>query len=451
MLIKFSVSNFLSFKDTQSLSMESNKSNRLKHHLISSKSHRILKSALLFGANASGKSNFIKAIDFARAIVIQGDTSRVYTDKRYFRVDKDYKNKPGVFQFDIELDGKYYTYGFALSYLSNEILGEWLIDISTNTENVIFLKAKNEDGYEIESNFKIVDSKFKNRLSIYLEDFRKNDMSNLLVITDLAKRTSDIRECDILRAILKWFANIIVIYPNAHTDPLKISTFLTNENLLNTFFDGLDTGIEKPILQGVKFENIVKELAQPIKEDLIKNITNTLIKDITKTSILNMNGNTYFINGSKKSSGEIELTTRTILFDHGNNDDFFELKDESDGTKRIFDLLPLLSIENEDSLILIDELDQSLHTKLAQLFYELFMSLCKTIKKQLIFTTHDILLMDLDLERQDEIWFIEREKDHSSRMYPLSDFKVRSDIKRKLGDDYLLGRYGGLPNLEKEI
>jgi len=111
----------------------------------------------------------------------------------------------------------------------------------------------------------------------------------------------------------------------------------------------------------------------------------------------------------------------------------------------------LLSIENEDSLILIDELDQSLHTKLAQLFYDMFMNSCVNSKKQLIFTTHDILLMDLDLVRQDEIWFIERENDHSSKLYSLSNYKVRIDSKKKLGSDYLLGRYGSIPILDKDI
>lgn len=108
-------------------------------------------------------------------------------------------------------------------------------------------------------------------------------------------------------------------------------------------------------------------------------------------------------------------------------------------------------IEDEDSLILIDELNQSLHTKLAQLFYEMFMNSCKGLRKQLIFTTHDILLMDLDLVRQDEIWFIERQENHSSKLYSLSDYKVRIDSKKKLGADYLVGRYGAIPVLEKDI
>ncbi|MBK5201940.1 MAG: ATP-binding protein, partial [Spirochaetaceae bacterium] len=449
--IKFSVSNFLSFKDSQSLSMQSNKSNRLKHHMIVSKNNRILKSALLFGANASGKSNFIKAIDFARELVLKGDTSRVVSDKKYFRIDSNNKNKPGIFQFDIELNDRYYSYGFALSYITNEVLGEWLIDITT-TENIIFSRTLNEnkEEYSTESNLTINGNNQKTRFNIYLNDFKKKEMSNLLILSDLAKRTSDIEECHILRSIMKWFSSIVVIYPNTHNDVLKVKTVLANDEIFDTFLDGLDTGIEQSIIKDIDFKNALKDLPDSLKDDLIKDVLNSFNKDINRTVIFNMNGNVFFIKGEKTSTGEIKPITRTIVFNHGNNDDYFEFKDESDGTRRIFDLLPLLSIENEDSLILIDELDQSLHTKLAQLFYELFMNSCKGIKKQLIFTTHDILLMDLDLERQDEIWFIEREKDHSSKLYSLSDYKVRSDTKSKLGNDYLLGRYGAIPVLDKE-
>ena len=452
MLIKFSVSNFLSFDKPQSLTMQSNRSNRLKHHLVKNKNNRILKSALLFGANAIVKSNFIKAIDFAQSVILKGDTSRVVFDKKYFRIDSANKNKPGVFQFDIEINGRYYSYGFAISYITNNILGEWLSDV-TNTESVIFSRTldDNKNSYEIESDLIISDKDSKNRFDIYLDDFKKEEMSNLLILSDLAKRSSDIEECDILRDIIKWFSLIVIIYPNTHNDIWKFKTVLTNDNILTTFLEGLDTGIEKPIIKEVDFDSAIKDIPDPVKENINKDIVNSLKKNINQTIIININGEVFYIKGKKTKNKEISYTTSIIAFDHGNSKDCFEFKDESDGTRRIFDLLPLLSIKDEDSLILIDELDQSLHTKLAKLFFEMFMNSCKDSRKQLIFTTHDILLMDLDLVRQDEIWFVEREIDHSSKLYSLSNYKVRIDSKKKLGSDYLLGRYGAIPILDKDI
>lgn len=453
MLIKFSVSNFLSFDKPQSLTMQSNRSNRLKHHMVKNKYNRILKSALIFGANASGKSNFIKAIDFARLLILEGDTTRVVFDKKYFRIDSKNKNKPGVFQFDIEINGRYYSYGFAISYITNNILGEWLSDV-TNTESIIFSRTldENKNSYEIESDLVISSSKTsQNRFDIYLDDFKKIEMSNLLILSDLAKRSSDIEECDILRDIIKWFSLIVVIYPNTHNDIWKFKTVLTNDKILTTFLEGLDTGIVKPIIKEVDFDTAIKDIPDSVKENIHKDLTNSLAKNINQTIVFNINGDVFYIKGKKTQNKEIEYTASIIAFDHGNSKDCFEFKDESDGTKRIFDLLPLLSIEDEDRLILIDELDQSLHTKLTKLFFEMFMNSCKDSRKQLIFTTHDILLMDLDLVRQDEIWFVEREKDHSSRLYSLSNYKVRIDSKKKLGSDYLLGRYGAIPILDKDI
>ncbi|MGH4036414.1 MAG: AAA family ATPase [Sphaerochaeta sp.] len=452
MLIKFSVSNFMSFNKTQSLSMQGNKSNRLKFHMVSDDRSRLLKSALIFGANASGKSNFIKAIDFARILVLKGDTTRVVLEKKYFRIDEKNKDKPGIFQFDLELNGKYYSYGFAISYLTNNILGEWLIDI-TNKEKVIFSRTLKDysSSYEIESNLTIKEATSKTRFNIYLDDFKKSEMSNLLVLTDLSKRSSDIEECNILRDIIKWFSKIVVIYPNTHNDLWKFKTVLTNDKVLTNFLEGLDTGIEKPLIKKVDFVTALKDVPDSVKDNILKEVSNSLTKNDTGTLLLNISGSVFFIKAKKSPGKEISYTANTIVFDHGNSSDCFEFKDESDGTRRIFDLLPLLSIEDEDSLILIDELNQSLHTKLAQLFYEMFMNSCKGLRKQLIFTTHDILLMDLDLVRQDEIWFIERQENHSSKLYSLSDYKVRIDSKKKLGADYLVGRYGAIPVLEKDI
>jgi AAA15 family ATPase/GTPase len=420
--------------------------------MVSDDRSRLLKSALIFGANASGKSNFIKAIDFARILVLKGDTTRVVLEKKYFRIDEKNKDKPGIFQFDLELNGKYYSYGFAISYLTNNILGEWLIDI-TNKEKVIFSRNLKDDSssYEIESNLTIKEATSKTRFNIYLDDFKKSEMSNLLVLTDLSKRSSDIEECNILRDIIKWFSKIVVIYPNTHNDLWKFKTVLTNDKVLANFLEGLDTGIEKPLIKKVDFVTALKDVPDCVKDNILKEVSNSLTKNDTGTLLLNISGSVFFIKAKKSSGKEISYTANTIVFDHGNSSDCFEFKDESDGTRRIFDLLPLLSIEDEDSLILIDELNQSLHTKLAQLFYEMFMNSCKGLRKQLIFTTHDILLMDLDLVRQDEIWFIERQENHSSKLYSLSDYKVRIDSKKKLGADYLVGRYGAIPVLEKDI
>lgn len=144
---------------------------------------------------------------------------------------------------------------------------------------------------------------------------------------------------------------------------------------------------------------------------------------------------------NKNSDGQI--IAKKMVLNHGNDLDLFDYDDESDGTRRMFDLIPLFFNKHSNAIILIDEVDRSLHTKLTSEFIDLFYKLSENNKAQLIVTTHDAFLMDLDKIRQDEIWFIERRNDHSSCIYSLDKFKARYD--KKVDKDYLIGRYGAVP------
>jgi AAA15 family ATPase/GTPase len=132
-----------------------------------------------------------------------------------------------------------------------------------------------------------------------------------------------------------------------------------------------------------------------------------------------------------------------LLLNHGNAEDMFDYNDESDGTKRLFDLIPLFYENRKVSLILIDEIDRSLHTNLTRKFLELFYEVVEERECQIIATTHDSNLLDLELLRQDEIWFVERQEDHSSKVFSLNRFKERFD--KKIDKEYLIGRYGAIP------
>ena len=138
-----------------------------------------------------------------------------------------------------------------------------------------------------------------------------------------------------------------------------------------------------------------------------------------------------------------------MMQNHGNAQDLFEYADESDGTQRLFDLIPLFYEHQGNRVIFIDEIDRSLHTNLTRRFLELFYTLTEEADCQIIATTHDSNLLDLDLVRQDEIWFIKRLEDHSSQIYSLNRYKERYD--KKIDKEYLLGRYDAVPVFDEEI
>lgn len=138
-----------------------------------------------------------------------------------------------------------------------------------------------------------------------------------------------------------------------------------------------------------------------------------------------------------------ELIAERWLMDHGNSAELFELIDESESTKRLLDLLPVYALGQHERVIVIDELDRSLHPKLVERYIQAFYDLTNGCKSQLICTTHDVQLMDLTILRSDEIWFVDRNVDQASSIYSLGDYKHIQD--KDVRKDYLLGRYGAIP------
>ena len=134
----------------------------------------------------------------------------------------------------------------------------------------------------------------------------------------------------------------------------------------------------------------------------------------------------YATNIHKDDKGNIVYNKS--LQSHGNENDPFEYGDESDGAKRLFDLIPLFYTCN-NQVILIDEIDRSLHTNMTRYFFEKFYEATRNSRCQLIATTHDSNLLDLELLRQDQIWFVERQEEHQSHIFSLNKFKERFEKK----------------------
>ena len=240
--------------------------------------------------------------------------------------------------------------------------------------------------------------------------------------------------------VLKWLFNLVIIFPQ--TKLRNIEQFFASdskssiENLLKYF----DTGIESVSGARKTIDETLEFLPDEIRSDIIHSIQEELSgeKDEDKEVQLSIGGKRYSF---MKENGDIIATQ--LMMNHGNPADLFELKDESDGTKRLFDLIPIFERGKEESVILVDELDRSFHSKLTVEFIQKFFERTEGCSSQLIATLHDASVMDLNMLRQDEIWFIERKNDRSSEMYSLNKFKERFD--RSVSKDYLLGRYGSIP------
>lgn len=451
MFIGFSVSNFLSFKTTQTMSMIASKVARHKQHILMGNGKKVLKTGLIYGANAGGKSNFIKAIDFSRDIILEG-LEQVDLNKKYFRIDTSNYKVPGVFEYRLMTQsGKEYSYGIAISYAEKEIISEWLIRIEKNgSETFVFNRDINEDGENItESEIKYENREEAIRWQVYLEDFGKNisdPLKKKTILSDIAERSG--KQVGIFKEILdvyNWFQSIIILFPTSQYSGLN--QMIEKENVRQFFskmMQYFDTGImsveskQGPMDFDKIFEGIPAEYAEKLKIKISNDITNESV-------LCKVNNQIY----SLKKDDDGNIITTKMMQNHGNGQDLFEYADESDGTKRLFDLIPLFYEHNGNRVIFIDEIDRSFHTNLTRRFLELFYKLTERDNSQLIATTHDSNLLDLDLIRQDEIWFVERVKDQSSRMYSLNRYKERYD--KRVDKEYLLGRYEAVPVFNEEF
>lgn len=250
MFIGFSVSNFLSFKTTQTMSMIASKVARHKQHILMGNGKKVLKTGLIYGANAGGKSNFIKAIDFSRDIILEG-LEQVDLNKKYFRIDTSNYKVPGVFEYRLMTQsGKEYSYGIAISYAEKEIISEWLIRIEKNgSETFVFNRDINEDGENItESEIKYENREEAIRWQVYLEDFGKNISDSLkkkTILSDIAERSG--KQVGIFKEILdvyNWFQSIIILFPTSQYSGLN--QMIEKENVRQFFskmMQYFDTGI----------------------------------------------------------------------------------------------------------------------------------------------------------------------------------------------------------------
>lgn len=420
MLITFRVSNFLSFNDEAELSMQAGPQRNLPSHYISTGTGRndvnILKTAVIYGANASGKSNLIKAMDFAKKVIVNGIKSET-TYNKHFRLDPANREKPSSFEFEFKLDEKMYAYGFSAHLESKKIKEEWLVELGKTSETIIYERKVLENGQSEFPvfNLKLSDKKAINRFEVYREDV----LDSQLFLTELNGKNLT-AEMFFLKHILYIFHNIMIVYPDTSM-------------LLPVFYNILDGNNIKELLRIFNVGIVDLSLEEHEIDD------NQEMNHLQKPESFRNHVNIKIHDGKKIIS---KLITKHSSI-NGMTD--FELEDESDGTRRLFDFVYLLLalVKDKGGILIIDEIDRSLHPELSRKFLEIFLNISQGIESQLIVTTHESSLLDLNLLRRDEIWFTEKDPNGATKLYSLEEFKPRHDTE--LRKAYLTGRFGAIP------
>lgn len=449
MLKRFNVKNVYSFAAredgrSEEFSMIAGKVRSKKDHIYDDGKLKLLKFAAVYGANASGKSNLVKAMDLMRDIVLRG-LPEGHTEK-YCKVDPENKNRPSYFEIEILLGEKYYAYGFEVILSQSRFISEWLVELhADNTEKELFTrdieKGKCTLGGELTK------KGLKEKLEVYAEDISDDNSVLFLTIMNQNKKNlyTKYKSAAALNKVYSWIRNsLTIIYPN---QPLSMYEYLSEAEQTEDIcklISAFGTGITHFEFVDVDIERILQDLSLTSRKELLRRLEEqqALIRKTNNVQKVNMamrsRENFFIITLSRDE----DIRCSTIEFTHGNKGIPFSLNEESDGTVRILDLLEIL-IAGENKTYVIDELDRCLHPMLSYKFVETFFRLAEKKNIQLIVTTHESRLMDFDLLRRDEIWFINKKKNGESDIYSLEEYNARFD--QKIDKAYMEGRYGGVP------
>jgi len=449
MLIRFTVKNFLSFNEEQEFSMISGKVRSKMHHIIKDRKLSLLKFAAIYGANASGKSNLVSAMDFARTTIVHEIPIDIMND--YCRTDPKNKDAPSSFEFEIKLANKVYAYGFDIVVSESSIYNEWLYELNQNgTQREIFVRDTQNKKVSFDKDFS---KETRQNLDTYANNMISND--SVLFLTEMNRNKDDLykkeKELIPLNEIYHWFKDQLVInYPNQLMSP---AYFMEDGNLteINTAISSLGLGV-RHVRFGIgdmdelrKFMSpvVIKKILEDLKKKNLESrkqggqIKGVMIRGDRAMFLLNIDPET-----------QVEKLQK-LVFDHEKEGISFDVSEESDGTRRVLDLIELLISAKigSNKVYVIDEINRSLHPQLTYRLIAKFLELAKDTEIQLIVTTHEAHLMDFNLLRRDEIWFVDKNKDGDSSLYSLDQYNERFD--KKISRAYLDGRYGGVPLFDK--
>jgi AAA15 family ATPase/GTPase len=446
MLIRFSVENFKSFNNKQELVMiPAKKLKKNKEHVITLNKVAILRNATIYGANASGKSNIIDAIRFAKNVITKNIP--VEASKMYCRVFSENQEKESKFEFEIFKNNKFYAYGFSLLMSDQIIKSEWLYELlpGKNTQSKLFERETDLNRIELGEALSLdeIDTmKFKT----YKLDFEDNNTGLFIREMNRNKKMNKESKLTFFRDVYEWFdEDLVTIFPDQPITNFEYFYGDGGSEKINEIIELFDTGISKVKIEEISVADLKTKIPGKVAEDILQSFKNKLEESLDNVkAMMSLRTNTAFYN-IKGVRGEEPIIT-TIMLEHGIAFSDFEFSEESDGTRRLFDLLDILISNERNKIYVIDELERSLHPMLTYKFLELFFEHLKENNTQLIFTTHESTIMDQELLRRDEIWFVERNKENVSHLYSLDRFKERYD--KKLSKAYLEGRYGAVPVLK---
>lgn len=443
MLMRFSISNFMSFGYRINESgdvipdeyhLYAGRSEQHRERVVNYKERKVLKFSSIYGANASGKTNLVKAMDAGRKIVLHTMDDVAYQDK-YCRNNDSNAENPTLFEYEFTIGEECFAYGFTVNLKNGTVLSEWLYEMKSVSEHVIFERLVETNQYYFDE-MMFRQKENSEQFHFYMKD--ANRINTTLLLYEINRRKMAEEDFEVFNKVFDWFRyKLAIVYPETKIGASYFLFSSDNEKLSN-ILSYLDTGITGYSMRAMN-EAAFKEYFpdETLAEKFLRK------PDVDRKSrfksILNFGKTLFELEYDETETKKIEK----LMFQHGEDEGKYEYGEESDGTQRLIELLDVLLNDDSDKTFIIDELDRSLHPQMTIKFVETFLKFSEGKNTQLIITTHESNLMDLGILRRDEIWFAEKEKNNCTSLYTLEKFKIRYD--KVVAKDYLAGRYGAVP------
>lgn len=438
MIVSFSVSNFRSFSSEETISLVA--SNRLSgshddHAVpIPDSKERVLRAAVLYGANGAGKSNLFKAFRYLKSVALGPRPKNSGTGREPFRFGGT-EGEPSGFDLQFIAADKLYRFGFKVD--DERIVEEWLFQVIGNRQKPIYERTTDENG----------------RVTIDAEGLKDaGEKVNALAKVGgpqnqsfLATVNTNLDSGDLgeeLSHVLAWFkGGLNLVGPDESLGPLghlldQISDLRT---FASAFLKSSSTGVDH--LDVVKREISLDELRRLFPDGVAMPLRG--LAGGEGAAWVELEDGTELLVERKGGYRVYQLAIQAAHEREPGKVVRLELAEESDGTRRLLNLIPALHASG--AVYFIDEIDRSLHPILVKEFLEFFLKSSDGSPRQIIVTTHESNLLDQELLRRDEIWFAEKDQTAATRLYSLLDFKVRNDLE--IRKHYLQGRFGAVPFL----
>lgn len=414
MIIYFKVGNFKSINEPIIINFNTSSINEhVESNVIEFNKTNLLKTIMMYGSNASGKSKILDALIYFKSFINNSATDREVDDgikiEPFKLLDGNVK-KPSFFEMSFFIGKIKYRYGFEAD--AKKVHKEWLLEIKVTKEHPLFLR--------IDQEIQIDHKRFENS-----ELLDKKTRENALFLSVASQW--NVKKAQLID---DWINSIFVVHGINDREHREITLdLLKNEKcsrIIKKFIQKADLGI-----------NDVGAIDFPFKYDDFKDKVPDELREAFKIRL-------------EKKKPQVILTTHNVY--NKNNEvvgqeTFLLDRDESEGTKKYFNIIGLIVLAlQEDRLVIIDEFDARLHTLLSKAIIKLFNSSKLKSKAQLLIASHDTALIDRGLLRRDQIYFIEKKNNGSTKAISLVEYKPRKETP--YDKNYLEGKYGGIPLID---